>query len=160
MPFFPAVSIVLYCFLIKRIKPFCRGTLRRCACGVPGKVLTAFLTASPPVRVPRPHKAVIPFYKELVLRARPHIKQNGLQGLRQEGRCDAQPWKRAFRSLLIVIEVILLYQFCPQRKPANRCQAQNEKSQHNFCDIKVGIAKQAGQRGIFANRLNRTDVFG
>lgn len=37
---------------------------------------------------------------------------------------------------------------------------QNEKSQHNFCGMKMGIAKQAGQREIFANRLNRADIFG
>jgi hypothetical protein len=37
---------------------------------------------------------------------------------------------------------------------------QNEKNQHNSCDMKMGIAKQAGQRGIFANRLSRTIISG
>ena len=36
---------------------------------------------------------------------------------------------------------------------------QNEKSQHYFCSMKMGITKQAGQRRIFANRLNRADIF-
>ena len=42
----------------------------------------------------------------------------------------------------------------------NTDKLQNEKSQHNFCGMKMGIAKQAGQREIFANRLNRADVIG
>ena len=36
---------------------------------------------------------------------------------------------------------------------------QNEKNQHNSCDMKMGIAKQAGRRGIIANRLKAIVVF-
>ena len=37
---------------------------------------------------------------------------------------------------------------------------QNEKVSIIFVDKKMGITKQAGQREIFANRLNRADVIG
>lgn len=48
----------------------------------------------------------------------------------------------------------------PLDKPANMCQALKRKNLEEIWKPKKGIAKQAGQRGIFANRLKMFVLLG
>ena len=58
--------------------------------------------------------------------------------------------------------VLLIWNYC-NITSANlpiSVKPQNGKKLKNFCKSKKGMAKQAGQRGIFANRLKGFVLFG